>query len=147
MEKEHLPSRITKMVKELHRRGYTNLYLYCGMAPSGMSWRYMIGEMEDGGWPASEHLVYASTGPEGTVEWSQNMHNVNAMADDFERFYVGKISKANAPTGYSVWFDQLADTLRFNELLMFFADYESEHGHLLKDAPGYRNKRIVNDEL
>jgi len=139
---EYLAMRIVKMVKELHRRGYTNLYLWCGMSPSGCSWRYQIGEMQDSQWPTERDLMHDSLGPESTtVDWSPNTYTVVDLADGFERTFANKITRPYTPNPYIHWFSEVADSLNYNQLLVFYADYEAEHEMLLREAPGHQRIR------
>lgn len=135
---EYLPVRITKMIVELHRRGYTSVYLYCGMSASGGHWRYIIGLLEDGKWPARNHIVSGSVGREGEVEWAYEPSDAHSLADCFVNKYSSILSDAKGePTEYSQWFKDVVDGLGHNELLVFYADYSARHEKLLKNAPGY----------
>lgn len=139
-ETEYLPVRIVKMVKLLHEMGYTNLYLWCGMSPSGMSWRYQIGEMSDCKWPAEPEIVRGSVGPEGDVEWSPESTTPEELARGFMVTFNKAITRQNSPNDYTQWYSRLIDSLGYNELLVFYADYEAKHERLLKEAPMYSRK-------
>lgn len=136
-QKEYLPVRIMKMVKELHKRGYNHLYLFSGMAPSGMSWRYMIGLTSENQWPAESYLVRQSAGPEGRVDWAEDSSTVELLADGFEKKFADQLEGTkSSPTQYSTWYDDLIDSLPPNTLLYFYADGPSEFDYLLSEAPG-----------
>jgi hypothetical protein len=67
-----LPIRITQMIRELHKRGYESLYLYAGMSPSGLYWRFMIGVIDETNlWPGNQRLVNTSIGTDYKPEWSE----------------------------------------------------------------------------
>ena len=135
---EYLPIRIMKMVKELHWRGYTTLYLYSGMSTTGLCWRYCIGLIKNKKWPVKPCIVLGTLGPEGEIEWVSDNSSVESLANGFEMFYADKLAgNKSSPTEYSTWYDHLIDHLGPNELLAFYADYEAPHEHLLKEAPGY----------
>jgi len=127
------------MVKELHQRGYTNLYLYSGMSTTGLCWRYWIGLITNNKWPAHPWIAKDSIGPEGEVEWVTDNSTVKLLADGFELFYADKLAGTkSSPNEYSRWYDNLIDGLGPNELLLFYADYDAPHEHLLKEAPFYK---------
>lgn len=136
-ETEYLPMRIIRMVKLLHEMGNTNLYIWCGMSPSGMSWRYLIGEIVDGKWPSEKEIVRGSLSPDSIVEWSPRTSTAEELADGFISAFAGEISRPGSPNDYTRWFANLVDNLGYNELLIFYADYEAKHERLLKEAPMY----------
>jgi hypothetical protein len=136
---ENLPGKIVRMIVELHRRGYTSLYLHCGLSASGMYWRYDIGHLENEQWPATASIVYGSVGAEDRVSWTTDHSTVNALANGFEATYADVLRVAE-PTTYSIWFREIVRALKHNEVLIFYADFETEHANWLLTAPGYRER-------
>ncbi|MBU1309019.1 MAG: hypothetical protein KKE30_05745 [Gammaproteobacteria bacterium] len=135
---ENLAIRITKMVIELHRRGYTSLYLYPGMSASGMNWRFQIGHLIDGKWPSPRCITTGSIRTEDEVVWAKDNSSVGLLADGFESYFSQELEGTKSEsTEYSIWFDSVVDGLDDNEVLAFYADYDTKHKHLLKIAPGY----------
>ncbi len=135
---QSLPVKITHMMVELHQRGYTSLYLYCGMSPSGMDWRYKIGLTAEGQWPAHPSIIRGSMRATGTLKWASDTSSPQSLADGFEATFKETLAGTKAaPTAYSIWFDALVASLEENELLVFYADYPAKHKPLLKEAPGY----------
>ena len=137
-----LPARITRMVVELHRRGYTSLYLYSGMSASGMNWRFTIGNMVDKKWPTSDVIITSSIRSEDEVSWANDNTTAEALADGFESHFCDKIKGTKSiPTEYLCWFDLIVGAFKDNECLIFYADYSARHEHLLKSAPGFNGKK------
>ncbi|MBW6489618.1 MAG: hypothetical protein K0B15_00355 [Lentimicrobium sp.] len=137
-QQEYLPVRIMKMVKELHKRGYNHLYLFSGMSPTGMSWRYIIGLTQNNKWPTEIYLVRHSVGTEGEVEWTKDNSTIESLANGFELFYSKQLAPAkSAPTEYSIWYDHLIDSLQPNKLLIFFADGPTDDDYKLTQVPGF----------
>lgn len=136
---ENLAIRITKMMVELHKRGYTSLYLHPGMSPSGMNWRFQIGHLIDGQWPSHTCITTGSIRTEGDVVWAQDNSTVDSLANGFESHFSQELEGTKSEsTEYSRWFDSVVDDLGNNEVLAFYADYDTKHEHLLKTAPGYK---------
>lgn len=126
------------MVAELHQRGYTSLYLYSGMSPSGMNWRFSIGKIQDGRWPTYPEITSGSLRTEGEVDWTADNLTVASLADGFEAYF-SEVLPERKPAGsdYSLWYRNLLAKLNQNELLVFYADYFAPHEELLENAPGY----------
>ncbi len=138
---QSLPVKITQMVVELHQRGYTSLYLHCGMSPSGMNWRYAIGLSAEGQWPTHPPITRGSVRATGELDWASDTTTPQSLADGFEASFAAELAGTKgAPTPYSIWFDALVASLEENELLVFYADYPAKHQPLLKDAPGYTGR-------
>lgn len=136
-ETENLPTNILKMVKLLHEKGYQDIYIFPGMSPSGMHWRFEIGHMENGHWPTEETIVSGSIGTEG-VEWSKS-YNSESLCEDFIQYYkLEKPGEEKQNRAYVTWYADLLDTLKENEPLAFYADYAAPHEYLLENAPGYQ---------
>ncbi len=57
---EIFPTKLIKMIVDLHSKGFESLYLYSGMSPSGMHWRYEIGVIDVFYWPNSCYLTSGS---------------------------------------------------------------------------------------
>ena len=140
---EMLPTQILRMVIELHNRGYESLYLYSGMSPSGMNWRYEIGIMSNGEWPSRPPLTQDSLDRASQdTPWSRSPHSVTELADRFETTFQGRLDEARAPNKeYAQWFHALVNTLRPDQLLDFYADYDADFERVLKSAPGYSRNR------
>ena len=136
----NLPHKIMTMVKKLHEKGYHDIYLYCGLSPSGLNWRFIIGKISDGVWPSNDgRLTAGSVRDSGEVEWSENTSSVDSLADDFVRFY--SLSKEGIDPKcmkYVQWYSNVLKVLEENHVLVFYADYHAPHAHLLEDAPLYR---------
>lgn len=142
----HLPQRITFMVRELHQRGYTDIYLYAGMSSSGLHWRYEIGQLNENTeylhqWPVRKPLVKGSIQSEGEIIWCKNNASLNKLTDDFIAHFESKLIYSDQATAYSMWYDKVLDGLESNELLNFYADYGGQHQQLLEAAPGFCRKR------
>ena len=135
---ENLAVRIMKMVVELHRRGYASLYLHCGMSSSGMNWRFEIGNLVNGKWPSYSSITTGSIRAEDRVVWAKDNSTVDSLANGFESYFSKELERTKLPsTEYSRWFDSVIEGLKHNEVLVFYADYDTKHKHLLKTAPGY----------
>ena len=132
-----LPIRIMHMVKELHQRGYSSLYLYSGLSPSGMHWRYEIGQMIADQWPVKSPWVKSSVQSTGATIWAEDNSTVTLLADGFESHYQNRLTLNPKPTAYSHWYADILDVLATEEPLVFFEDYGGRHKHLLASAPGY----------
>ncbi|WP_288130730.1 hypothetical protein [Microbulbifer sp.] len=138
---ENLPRRILKMVEILHRDGYKNIYIYSGMSPSGIHWRFSIGRMKSGCWPQNDYLVFSSIKDEGVVEWSEDNSSAEVLAKNFVSYYgLNSDDKVAFNANYHIWYSELLKILKNNELLVFYADYDDPHSYLLKYAPGFCGK-------
>lgn len=136
----NLPSQIMQMVRTLHEMGYHDIYLYSGMSPSGLNWRFQIGKIVDKQWPSSERIVAGSVRATGDVEWSEDTSSYENMARNFERYYkLSKVDLTSSCIEYAKWYAALLDSLVEDEILTFYADYHAPHKHLLRDAPGFNN--------
>lgn len=133
----HLPIRIMHMVKELHDRGYSSVYLYCGLSPSGMHWRYEIGQTEAGQWPVSPPWIKSSLGSSGETKWAKDNSSVALMTYGFQQSFKDKLKQNYKPTPYSQWYADVLSGLGEQEVLQFYADYGGKHQHLLETAPGF----------
>ena len=139
---DNLPQRIMKMVKELHNRGYSYLYLYSGMSPSGGNWRFEIGSITVNKWPAKP-IVSGSINAEGKVEWAMDNSTVKLLADDFESYYENELANTKSnDSRYSAWYSSLIDSFGPEEILVFYADYIAPHEHLLQDAPLFDKRHL-----
>ena len=128
-----------KMVVKLHKRGYTSLYLYCGMSSSGMNWRFEIANLVDGKWPSNSSITTGSITAEDKIVWARDNSTVDSLADGFESYFSKELKGTKSPsTEYSRWFDSVVEGLEHNEVLVFYADYDPKHEYLLKTAPGYK---------
>jgi hypothetical protein len=138
-----LPTQILRMVIELHNRGYESLYLFSGMSPSGMNWRYEIGVMTDGEWPSIPPITQDSIDRASQdTPWSRAPHSVSDLADRFEAHFEARLGEAKVPNpSYTQWFHSLVNTLRADQILDFYADYEADFERVLKSAPGYSRNR------
>ena len=125
------------MIKELHLRGFSSVYLYSGLSPSGMHWRYEIGQMVNEQWPARPSWVNSSVQSEGTTIWAEDNSSVTLLAYGFQQQFKDRLIQNYQPTAYSQWYAELLAGLNEQELLVFFADYGGKHEHLLANAPGY----------
>jgi len=134
----HLPNRIMLMVQQLHERGYTSIYLYSGLSPSGMSWRYSIGQITDGRWPVYPNIISDSVSKEGNTVWAERNSTVELLTDGFEAYFKDQLLVIGRPSTYSIWYAKLLTELEPDEALVFFADYGGKHQELLKTAPGYK---------
>ncbi|MFK8012715.1 MAG: hypothetical protein AB8B80_11775 [Marinicellaceae bacterium] len=137
MNEIYLPMRIMRMIKALHNKGYTALYLYSGLSPSGMHWRYEIGQMENNQWPSQSVLAKGSVQDKGQVDWSNENSTVELLVNDFECYYQHQLNEKKPHNDYTQWYAQLINSLQDNELLSFYADYGGRHQDLLKTAPGF----------
>ena len=133
-----LPIRIMHMIKELHLRGFSSVYLYSGLSPSGMHWRYEIGQMVNEQWPAKPSWVNSSVQSEGSTIWTEDNSSVALLAYGFQQHFKDRLIQNYQPTAYSQWYANLLESLDERELLIFFAHYGGKHEHLLLNAPGYQ---------
>jgi hypothetical protein len=131
--------RIMHMIKELHLRGFSSVYLYSGLSPSGMHWRYEIGQMVNEQWPSKPSWVNSSVQSEGSTIWAEDNSSVALLAYGFQQHFKDRLIQNYQPTAYSHWYANVLASLDERELLMFFADYGGKHEHLLLNAPGYKN--------
>ena len=83
----YLPMRIMLMIKELHQRGYTSVYLYSGLSASGMHWRFEIGQLSNQQWPSSPSIIKGSLQNKGKTKWAVDNSTVDLLADGFESYY------------------------------------------------------------
>lgn len=125
------------MIKELHLRGYSSLYLYSGMSPNGRHWRYEIGQTENEQWPVPSAWIKGSIGTTGKTIWCDDNSSISQMVSDFEVYFKDRLSLKQSHTAYSVWYARVLANLKSNETLQFYADYGGKHNHMLKSAPGY----------
>ena len=133
------------MIKELHQRGYTSIYLYSGLSPSGMNWRYEIGQMKNNQWPTSSIIDKGSVQNTGEIIWTADNSTVELLADGFESYYQNLLHPKKQQNTYTHWYANLIDGLNPNELLVFFADYGGSHEDLLKTAPRYMSRNKPKD--
>ncbi len=133
-----LPIRIMQMVQQLHNRGYTSIYLHSGLSPSGMYWRYSIGQLMTGYWPAYPTIISGSVSKEGETIWALDNSTVRLLTDGFESHFKDLLISKDPHTDYSKWYAKLLSGLEADEMLVFFADYGAKHQHHLASAPGYR---------
>ncbi len=134
----HLPYRIMHMIQQLHQRGYTDVYLYAGLAPSGMSWRYSIGQIQGGQWPVSPHLVSSGLSKNDHTAWADDNSTVELLTEGFENHFKPQLRKGSYPTVFTNWYAQLLSAIGTDDVLVFFADYGGKHQHWLSSAPGYK---------
>lgn len=135
----NLPNRIARMVQILHRKGYCNIYLYSGMSPTGLNWRFIIGKMVNKSWPTDEHIASGSVRASGEVEWSDDTSTPEILALNFVEFY--KISKPDirlSHNEYTKWYSELLNMLDESKAPVFHSDSTAPHEYLLKYAPGYK---------
>ena len=140
MNQEMMPTRVLKMMLELHQRGYQSLYLYSGLSPSGMYWRYEIGIAKKGRWPVKLTLTSGSCDRESLgADWAKNYLSAQELADSFVNYFGSKLEAALTKNPeYISWFKSVVDSLNADELLVFYEDIdEARHEKLLVDAPGY----------
>lgn len=138
---ELFPTTIVKMISKLHILGYESLYLYSGMSPSGLNWRYEIGIQDSGNWPSRNVIASGSLDTVNTTtDWSEGIVSVEELTDRFVKKYESELAPTKVPNHqYSAWFfDVVRDLNRdSNGLLVFYADYEAAHSDYLRSAPGY----------
>lgn len=139
------PTKIIKMIIDLHSKGYESLYLYSGLSPSGMNWRYEIGVIGDHGWPNRTYLASGSLDRENTdTNWSNGDLTVSELSDKFENQYRKSLGEARRSNpDFVKWFADLADNLDLTNsgLLIFYQDYDySPHEFFLEKAPCYNGK-------
>jgi len=135
-----LPIRIMQMITKLHQRGYSSIYLYSGMSPGGMHWRYEIGQVVFGQWPTKPAWVSSSVQSEGSTIWTADNSTVAAMTDGFQQYFKGRLIQDYKPSDYSQWYAAVLAELKAEEPLKFFGDYAGKHQHLLATAPGYKKQ-------
>ncbi len=132
-----LPIRIMYMIKALHKRGYSSVYLYSGLSPSGMSWRYEIGQLVNDQWPVKPAWVKGSVLSEGKTPWTDDNSTLLSLTDGFQQYFQHQLCQNHKPSPYSLWYTDVLKHLKADELLVFFADYGGPHQHLLASAPGF----------
>lgn len=138
---DNLPKRIVKMISLLHKKGFQDIYIYSGMSPSGMNWRFTIGHLKNETWPNKTIIVQGSVRAEGDVEWANENSCAEDLCKNFISFYKLTKSENNSThLEYVIWYAKLVETLKESELLEFYADYEAPHEYLLTNAPGYKGK-------
>lgn len=134
----NLPIRIMYMVKELHLRGYSSVYLYSGLSPSGMHWRFEIGQTVAGQWPVSPPWIKSSIGSTGKISWSDENASVAELTHDFQQHVKDQLTQNYKATPYSQWYADTLESLETDVPLIFYEDYGGRHAHLLETAPGYK---------
>lgn len=135
---ECLPVRIMKMVSLLHEKGYPNVYLYSGMSPSGLNWRFSIGYLSSGAWPTQQVIAHGSLRTEGHVEWCEDTSDPEILCSQFISHYgLAKPKENTLNSKYVDWYSGLLKMLEKNEVIAFYADYDAPHSYLLKYAPGF----------
>ena len=70
--RDEIATKIIKMVFALHQLGYESIYIYCGMSPSGMNWRYEIGVHHHGQWPVQDPILLESISHGDSLPWAKN---------------------------------------------------------------------------
>ena len=136
---DNMAARIYEMVGELHSRGYESLYLYSGMAPSGLYWRFTIGIIREGKWPNDKIITRGSLTAKEEVEWATESLDYKDLANKFESFYNEQLVEAKNPNPkYVNWYKSIRNHISKSKVLVFFADYEAPHRYLLENAPGYQ---------
>lgn len=134
-----LPLKITRMIEILHEKGYHDIYLYSGMSPSGLNWRFTIGRITYNSWPNGQHITTGSVRESGEIEWSQDTSTAEILAENFEGFYKPSKQKINPNyIEYVKWYSGLLRILEDDEVPVFYADYEAPHAYLLKYAPFFK---------
>ena len=133
---------VLRMVGCLHARGFESLYLDSTMSPSGLYWRYEIGPMEDGYWPArqsgSETVVGSIGGdPPPELTWGDPADSETLLADKFLATYprIGAAARRPNPS-YASWFREMETRTAPNGIPVFGYDDGPDHEHcLLWDGP------------
>ena len=149
MNQEMMPSRVLKMMLELHQRGYESLYLFSGMSPSGMYWRFEIGIADNGEWPVNYTITSGSCDRDSLgADWAKNYQTTEDLTESFVDYFSTSLKDASASNPeYVAWFRSVVETLGEDELLVFYEDLdEAKHEKLLHDAPGYiqyKNKDLL----
>ena len=135
-----LPRQIFEMIGLLHQSGYTNIYLYSGLSPSGLNWRFNIGYLDNGAWPSYRVITNGSVGSKGDVVWCKAPQNPQGLFESFVNYYqIEKPPHERNNMAYVRWLTELKNMLSDNEAPVFYADYPAPHQHLLVSAPGYRS--------
>jgi len=138
---ELFPTTIVKMISKLHLLGYQSLYLYSGMSPSGLNWRYEIGVQDAGNWPSRNVLASGSLDTVATTtDWSEGFVSVDELTARFIEKYESELTPAQVPNHpYAAWFFDVTRDLNrdSNGLLVFYEDYDAAHSDYLRSAPGY----------
>lgn len=133
------PLLIMDMVRQLHLYGYPHIYLYSGLSPSGAYWRFSIGLINEDHWPTHSILVEGGSAA-ATIPWSEEASDSSSLAQDFIHYYrLAKPSPTPTMSAYSQWYAELLAELKNDEVLIYYADFEAPHKHLLTTAPGYKN--------
>ena len=148
MNQEMMPSRVLKMMLELHQRGYESLYLFSGMSPSGMYWRFEIGIAHNGQWPVNYTITSGSCDKYSLgADWAKNYQTTEDLTDSFIDYFGAALKDGfDKNPDYVEWFKSTVSTLEKDELLVFYEDSdEAKHEKLLHDAPGYM--RYQNRDL
>ncbi len=136
----NIPAKITRMIALLHDRGYENLYLYSGMSPSGMHWRYEIGVHENDEWPSPTPILSESFIGDEYLPWTSNIDSIETMADDFVIKYAKELKEAIKENDtYKSWYRSILNKLSSDDFLVFYADYPARHEDLLNTAPNYKH--------
>lgn len=153
-----LVRRILEMVGILHRRGYESLYIYPHMAGHGGSWRFHLGVMEDGAWPApdSKRLVFGWVvgGPDYALEWvaGAGTDDPATLADKFIARYGEALAFArvqNPP--YVAWYREMLERSGPGDIVTFWCsgieDYEyvftwNKSSFRMPMPPGFDPKRL-----
>jgi hypothetical protein len=150
--------RVLEMVGALHDRGFESLYLDAQMAPSGMYWRYEIGAISDGLWPAGRYEPdqepMQARGSicddcDGCIPWSKPDAPVEQLVEDFVVRHSDLLDTARNPnTAYRQWFREMLEETAPAGVMVFAAEYQGNYEYaFLADRrsdyrkampPGYR---------
>ncbi|WP_024591632.1 MULTISPECIES: hypothetical protein [unclassified Pseudoalteromonas] len=135
-----LTSQITRMVALLHNKGFFHIYLYAGLSPSGCDWRYIIGHTKDGKWPTNDLITYGSINSSSKLTWSEKNTTKDLCNDFINYFKLEKYSPTKEQLQYIDWYSTVVNSLAEDEAVIFYADYQASHQHLLNNAPGFVKK-------
>lgn len=135
------PELITLMIQTLHNQGYENLYLYSGLSPSGINWRYEIGYCDNGCWPTDMILISDSITKLDSPAWASNAKTASDYAELFNQQFIKDNSKAKLPNQeYVYWYHSHLKTLSKDQPLTLYADYDYDYYHrILNNASGYHS--------
>lgn len=118
---------IIMMLDNLHKRGYEQLRILPGLAPSGCSWRWMIYPkvmMKDNAYleQHSDYMYFEC--PCGSTGEMKTGKDINLLADEFIELYEPYVSIADGEdVEYMEWYQQIVEMVKENNVPIAFADF------------------------
>ena len=135
---QQISRRILEMVGLLHARGFESLYIDPVMAPSGAYWRYEIGAMVNGCWPAWKCAQEAEApkpvigsiggGYDQQIPWGKPTDSVETLTEGFTDSCSELLAQASVPNkDYAAWYREMLEQTSPEGVMIFMSDYGPSH--------------------